>query len=140
MTKNIIKIVGLEDVTKRLDAIENWQSVSGKLGVVFSTGAIQFNRRYDHYVMHPDYQAAIHRGRWKTDKQIAAEEAGKVAEMFRRYNDKLVKGDPANIRKVTNDALKHIVKVAKTYPPELTNQRYIRTFTLQDSWTYELLI
>lgn len=109
----------------------------GVMGRVYSKGAYQRGRRYDHYVMAESRQAAVHQGRWQTETSIAKENQSEVRGIYSRGLGRVVAEQEANLRGATDDALDLLHKVATTYPPERPGQRYIRTGILRDSWTKE---
>jgi hypothetical protein len=109
----------------------------GVMGRVYSRGAYQQGRRYDHYVMSESRQANVHRGRWQTERSIAQSKQPEVAAIYRRGLGRVVAQQADNLRDATDDALDVVYEAATTYPPELPNQVYIRTGILRDSWDRE---
>jgi hypothetical protein len=109
----------------------------GQLGRVYSRGAVQQGRQYEHYVMSRAQQAPVHQGRWQTEESIAASEGENVANLYRRYLRSVVDGRQGTLRGATGEALELLYKRATDYPPPPPNSTYIRTYTLQRSWDKE---
>jgi hypothetical protein len=109
----------------------------GVMGRVYSRGAYQQGRRYDHYVMAEAKQAGIHRGRWQTERTIAHDNQAEVATIYRRGLGRVVAQQLDDLRNATNEALDVVYKAATTYPPERPGQTYVRTGILRASWEKE---
>jgi hypothetical protein len=108
----------------------------GIMGRVYSRGAVQRGRRYEHYVMSEARQAWMHQGRWQTDKSIAKEAEPEALEIYRRGMQRTI-DTGQNLHKATDDVLDMVYRMATNYPPERPGQTYIRTGILRDSWEKE---
>jgi len=110
---------------------------NGVMGVVWSRGAQQQGRRYDHYVMSERHQAGIHRGRWQTDHSIVKKNQQPAVAIYKRHMARVINRQEDNLKDATEETLELVFKDATAYPPERPNQTYVRTGILRASWDKE---
>jgi hypothetical protein len=139
MTAGISANVIIDDreLQKILRAIIK-QLPDGVMGRVYSRGAVQNGRRYEHYVMSSRHQAQIHQGRWQTERDLAENNKDDVGKLYTDGMRNVLRGDERNAMKAaTNEALELVKDIAQTYPPPRPGQLYVRTYTLRASWDKE---
>lgn len=135
-----LTITGAEPVNRLLADVQRELAQDGRMGEVYSRGAVQYGRRYEHLVQHRPTQADIHRGRWQTDEDVAESSQTEVVDLLRQMVEKIAAGRGGKIRWAVDRALDLLLKRVKEYPAPPPGSRYIRTYNLYRSWLKERYI